>query len=313
MIADTDLELTGLDGSNPLAFLAALGVLMALDDAWRSGGGDSPRPRLGWRLRGVWRPFVRGTVTDTAELARRLDADRLQRLADPALGFTHEKSGGRVADVKATPEELRAALLTWLVGTRPEARLSLDWFTAFVSEGAFDGNGAAKPTALHFTAGQQKFLGAAGELATAVTEEHLLEAVAGPWTYGSTLPVMGWDNTETRDHALRASDPSLEKKRGNPGADWLAVRGLVFLPTAARAQRQRTAGCGGSWKSGHFTWPVWGPALTAEELRPAVTRAGLAELTSSARRRRGIQQVFRVAIQRSAQGGYGSVMPAQVM
>ena len=49
-------QLTGLDGSNPLGFLAALGTLVALDHQTSE---LETRPRLGWRLAGVWRPVSR--------------------------------------------------------------------------------------------------------------------------------------------------------------------------------------------------------------------------------------------------------------
>lgn len=297
------LILTGLDGSNPLAFLAALGALHAAD-AVAPGA-----PRLSWRLHGVWRPVLHGAGADLAALADLLDADRERCRTEPALRFTCARGDKAIADVKAAPAELRAALLGWLTDARPDRRLTLDWFTAFVSEGARDNNGAAKPSALHFTAGQQKFLGAALELAHGATAADLRAALVGPWPYDAKLPVMGWDNTDTRDHALRASDPS-KLKLGNPGADWLALRGLAALPTAARGGRQHTAGCTGGWKTGRFTWPLWQVPLTVAELRPTLTTPDLAELDRHARDRRGLGAVFQVQIRRSDQGGYGSVSPA---
>jgi hypothetical protein len=66
------------------------------------------------------------------------------------------------------------------------------------------------------------------------------EALFGPWLYARALPVLQWDNSQTRDYALRASDPSKEKKLGVPGADWLAFRGLSFLVAPVRDR----IGCG---------------------------------------------------------------------
>ena len=42
-----DLLLVGLDGSNPLAFLTAMGTLQTLADAW-----PDRNVRLGWQLQG---------------------------------------------------------------------------------------------------------------------------------------------------------------------------------------------------------------------------------------------------------------------
>jgi hypothetical protein len=310
----TDLELTGLDGANPLAFLAALGVLVALDEAHR--GPEAERPRLAWRLRGGWRPVLRSGVGELEALAAALAADRARCTDEPALRFTTpvpDKDGGikLEPEVKPLPGLLRDTLRGWAAAASPEHRRTLDWFTAFISEGAVDGNGNGKPTSLHFTAGQQRFLGAAVQLAESVRQEHLAEALAGPWTYASRLPVMGWDNTETRDYALRATNPSDDKKCGNPGADWLALRGLVLLPTAARRGEQRTPGVSGGWKSSTFTWPLWAEPLPRAVVSALLTAEEPATLTGSQRARRGIATVLRARILRSDQGGYGSVTPSE--
>jgi len=302
------VPLTGLDGSNPLAYLAALGVLVALDDS----ASKDARPRLSWHLEGAWQPTIHAEVADLGEIVRRLDEDRQEQRDQPALHFTYDKKGKPCRDVKPSPKELNQCLKEWAPKARPDRRLTVDWFTAFVSEGAVDNNGAAKPTALHFTAGQQTFLGMALHLVKGVRPDHLREALEGPWTYDSKLPVLGWDNTETRDYALRASNPADEKKQGNPGADWLALRGLRLLPTVAVAQRQRTPGVEGRWKHGRWAWPLWTASLTREVVESLLMTGDLRDLSSEQRERRGIAQVFEVRILRSDQGGYGSVTPARV-
>jgi hypothetical protein len=64
----TEHRLVGLDGSNPLAFFAALGVLQALADAGVTAN-------LRWELQGRWRPFLRVALDEEALVAL-LDADR---------------------------------------------------------------------------------------------------------------------------------------------------------------------------------------------------------------------------------------------
>ena len=49
------IELTGLDGGNPLGFIAAIGLLRVLVEARPV---DGVRPRLRWRLAGTWRPVI---------------------------------------------------------------------------------------------------------------------------------------------------------------------------------------------------------------------------------------------------------------
>lgn len=306
----TQIIFTGLDGSNPLAFLAALGVLTAVE-AWETS--SNARPTLRWVQDGVWRPVLESSLPDMAELVEVLDRDRQRATTDPALQYTYDDGGKSVPDVKPRPHELRRTLTAWVAEAAPFERTTLDWFTGFISEGATDNNGRGKPSALHFTAGRQQFLKAGLELAEGVSREQLEEALVGPWTYSSTLPVMGWDNTETRDYALRARNPSNEKKQGNPGADWLALRGLACLPNVGLRGTQFTPGFQGSWKNGTFAWPLWNRPAHLDIVRSLLATRGLRELTPAKRHRRGVVQVFEVRVLRSDQGGYGSVTAAAVI
>lgn len=211
-----ELTLKGLDGSNPLAFLAALGVLRAVEE--RQGG-----VRLSWRDEGVWRPVLHGFDRVVEDLVALLDEDRHALRDDPALALSY---GDRELDLKPPPAEYRQYLERLVSDATPTRRRSIDWAAAFASDVVVDNGGKTKPTALHFTAGQQEFLRMALVLRDSVTAADLQEALLGPWTYSRPLPVLAWDATTNRDYALRARNPALEKKLGVPGADWLALRGL---------------------------------------------------------------------------------------
>lgn len=72
------IDLPGLDGANPLGFLAALGVLAVLDTAPAAG------PKLGWRFGRRWVPsLVDAPAPDAEELARILET-RLRGETVPA-------------------------------------------------------------------------------------------------------------------------------------------------------------------------------------------------------------------------------------
>jgi hypothetical protein len=296
-----DLILHGLDGANPLGFLAALGAL-------EGASNETGDVRLSWRHEGEWRPVLTSTLTDMEALIDRLDQDRRACVLDPALAL--EYAGKK--DLKPPPADFRTYLAELREKATAAERRSVDWASAFATDVAVDNNGNTKPTALHFTAGQQQFLQMVGELVTGVTKDDLREALEGPWRYERPLPVMGWDATSSRDYALRATDPSMDKKRGVPGADWLAVRGLTYFPTAPRGTRIMTTGCQGGWKDGEFRWPLW-----TVPLQPAVIRSTLglstAGMLASERAARGIAVVLSSGIRRSDQGGYGSFTPASVL
>lgn len=295
--------LTGLDGSNPLGFLAALGALRVLHDL----GYDAT---LRWELSGVWRPVLRVAI-DRAGLLDVLDEDRRGWSEERALQLAYKKeegSTGTVRDLKPRPQDLR----TWLAGLLTEGSdRSIALASAFFAETAQDNNGNTKPTALHFTAGQQQFLGMANDLQQAVTRDDLVEALFGPWTYARELPVLGWDSTAGRDYALRASDPSKDKKTGVPGADWLALMALAFLPVAPVGEKLLTPGCSGGWKDGSFCWPLWTVSLAAPTLQSLLSTSRLLTLSARDRAARGIGAVFSSGIRRSDQGGYGSFRPSR--
>lgn len=294
--------LTGLDGSNPLGFLAALGVLRVLH-------ARGHEPRLAWSLRGTWTPLL-DVAIDREALVNSLDEDRARWAGELALQLSYDKGGGdgAIRDLKPRPEDLRR----WLARLLKEGSAeSLALSAVFFAETAVDNNGNIKPTALHFTAGQQQFLAMANDLQARVEPDDLVEAMWGPWTYQRELPVLGWDNSASRDYALRASDPSKEKKAGVPGADWLALRGLAFLPVMPRGARVLTPGASGGWKTGAWTWPLWTVALQADTVGSLMTLPDLSGLSSSARAARGIGAVFTSGIRRTDQGGYGSFKPSK--
>lgn len=296
-----DIVLTGLNGANPLAFLAALGALEVISTS-------DPNTTLLWQHSGSWRAVLHSSYASMDSMIEQLERDREQSVNDPALAL--EYSGKR--DLKPAPIRFRQFLNDLVGHSSPTNRRSVDWATAFATDVAVDNNGNTKPTALHFTAGQQQFLQMALDLVANVTRDDFREALCGPWKYERSLPVMGWDATSSRDYALRANDPSTDKKLGVPGADWLALRGLIFLPTVPRGLRVITAGCVGGWKDGRFRWPLWTVPLSAPVVRSVLT-LDIERMTKPERTARAIGAVLSSGIRRSDQGGYGSFAPASVI
>jgi len=300
------IVLTGLDGSNPLGFLAALGVLNVLAD---TGGA----PKLAWRS-GDWRPtIVDAEVADREALLARLHEDLGTWSDDACLALKYSKGEKRAKpawDLKPPPEKFRSYLKQLVAASDPRRRRSVDFAAAFATETAQDNNGNTKPTALHFTAGNQQFLSMVAKLRDLVTRNDFEEALFGPWRYERVLPVLGWDCSAARIYALRADDPSKSKRRGIPGADWLAFRGLSFIRVAPVGKQVETTGCSGSWKTGTFSWPLWGVGLTRDSVQVLVQMADLSTLPEAHRRARGISAVFTSGILRPDDAVYGSLTPA---
>lgn len=301
------LVLSGLDGSNPLAFLAALGLLLVAEERL-------PGARLSWAESGRWRPVMHGVDDSDALIAAAME-DLRSWDEEPALRFAYRAEGGlcapehpdAVQDLKPRPAEARALLQAMAEGPPRSARLVAAWFSECVT----DNKGNAKPTALHFTAGQQAWLSMVATLQRSVGEPELREAIVGPWRGESRLPSLSWDATVSRLYALRASDPSAEKRGGVPGADWLAVRGMALLPVAPSGGRLHTACVVGGWKDSSFTWPLWTSPIGAAELGALLLCPQPAALSAAQRAARGIGAIFRSAITRADQGGYGAFSPAR--
>jgi hypothetical protein len=302
-----EMLLTGLDGKNPLGFLAALGVLNAVADHTEKG---CPQPKLSWRSVGTYRP-VFSNAADRDALLDLLTHDLESFAREPALDLRYRKGadGTEAHDLKPPPEEF-VKYLRALVATGSGRSLALA--AALATDVAVDNNGNTKPTALHFTAGQQEFLGMVSNLRDGVKRRDLDEAIFGPWRYERALPVLQWDNSQTRDYALRASDPSKDKKLGVPGADWLALRGLSFFRVAPIRDRIVTTGCRGGWKTGFFRWPIWTTPLVRTVVLSLLTSPELFDADPRVLGPRGVPIVFESAIGRTDQGGYGSFSPASV-
>lgn len=315
------LHLTGLDGSNPLGFLAAVGLLRVLDDATPAA---LPRPTLVWADSGQWLPWLQVVQTQEQVLDIVVQHARAS-LAEAATCFSYDAEGraslrgdGLVRDLKPLPEGLRAlqdAAAVQAIQDPPSAvrRRSVDWMAAFGSECVTDNNGRVKPGALHFTAGQQAFLTMVREQAEGLDTAMVAEALFGPWVGTSRLPSLSWNAAAARGYAYRATDPSKEKRSSVPSADVLAFAAWTLLPSVSDGRRLRTARCAGGWKDGTFSWPVWTVPCTAQTVASLMVRRDIDELTAAERRALGVGLIFRSSVTRSDQGGYGSFAPAAVL
>lgn len=289
----SETRLSGLIGTNPLGFFAALG---ALDVAHRAG----LTVALRW-TDDIEPVAVLTGVSDVEALAGLADADRQTWLHSPIL--TWPSDGVRPVDLKVSQADLRH----WIAATLDsDDRCHADLMSALVAEGAVAGKGESKPTHLHFTAGQQKFLVMVRTLATAVGPADLQLALSGPWSRSSPLPVLGWEAGQERVYAFRGSDPGPEKKLGTPGADWLAFLGLTYFPVANHRERLLTTGCSPEWKRGWFRWPLWSGNLSSDVVRSALADDELWRLNPTSLALRGVSRILEAPVRRSEQGGYGS-------
>lgn len=305
------LLLTGMDAQNPLAFLASLGLLRVIDDAAHSDKRE--RPRLSFVDDGGPIPKLWTTLSVDDVVQRVLD-DAAAQADNPALQLAYDKNGelvsadspGAIRDLKPPPNLARRALERFASAPPRTVRLAAGLFSELVQ----DNNGNTKPTAFHFTAGQQAFLTMVDELRRGITAADVREAMFGPWLNSSKLPSLSWDSSVARLYALRAGDPSKEKRGSIPAANWLGVVALELFPVVARYGRLETARVEGGWKDSCFTWPVWEVPLAIPTIA-ALLRTDTSRWSPKQREAAGVTATFRSKITRSDQGGYGAFNPAE--
>jgi len=292
------VELTGLDGSNPLGFLAALGVISL------PGESAMPPPTLEWTEGMIPHAVVSGFAS-IDEVVDRAMAERERLRGITAVTFAIDAE--QIDDVKLSSEDLRCYIEACLDADDEGQSIALA--SALVAEGGYDNSGKAKPTDLHFTAGQQKFVRMERELIDGLDAVFLKDALVAPWTYGSELKSFMWDITDDRIYALAAYSPSSssEKKLTEPGAEFLAILGLPAFPVFAGSGRTKTTACGGSWKAGELTWPLWRRSCDAHGARSLVMHAHLGN--EEWLEGWGVRRLMRSMIRRSDQGGYGTLSP----
>jgi hypothetical protein len=309
------VDLPGLDAQNPLGFLASLGLLAVVD--YHASLAKLPRPKL-------WFQDDGGLV---ARLLSHLDLKDIQSLvledatsqgSNPALRLAYDDAGELVGpeskeanrDLKPSPNGARQFLLI----CRKADRRSADLAAAFLSELVQDNNGNTKPTAFHFTAGQQAFLDMVEEIRHGIGANDVIEALEGPWKGESELPSLAWDSSAARYYALRAKDPSAsgEKRPSVPAAYWLSLQGLAALPVVAHGSRLATTCVIGGWKDSVFTWPIWETPIPLPTVTSLI-RIDVRRLTKDMRNALGVTRVLASRILRSDQGGYGSFTPAEIV
>ena len=291
MIAgDGGILLAGLDGSNPLAFLAALGTLRTLSCAL-----PDERVTLSWVDAGTaWRPVV--------AFGAKCSAQRLIEILDDQLRLAAGRASFAIGEnlnlpgPAFRPHVIAAAKRAHAVAS-PD-RDDADFLAAFGCEACLNGDGNIEDTDLRTMsgAGHQHFLKFFRNLVAGTDAPHLRRALLFTWDYaddGRNLNLR-WDPADDRRYAMRWDDPSGDPIKTMRGANRLAIEAMPLLPTMPTARGLATT-CfqGSNARDTRFVWPIWEHPLTVEVVRSLLGSASALETSSPAtRRHRGVVAMF---------------------
>jgi hypothetical protein len=299
------IDFIGLDGSNPLGFLAALGLLRIIRGA-----------RLAFQDDGSCRAFFDGFVGSESEIVGLIWNDVQSAKSDSiAWRFSYVKAATKkqgpqtVRDLKPPPQDfkkfLSSSVNAWLM-LQDEG---VAYAAAYATDVATDNNGNTKPTAFHFTAAQQTFLGTVDDIRSSLTPD---------WVHASLFEGraerpgknLRWDPGAERNRALMGSDPSGDGTFVDAPLEWLAFRGLPLLPSFPRGSRIATTGITRRDNGLTFTWPLWFNPGSMQTIRSVVqvdwTKVGTERVA------RGVFAICSSLIRRTSQG-FGNFGPSSIV
>lgn len=284
---DEGLLLSGLDGSNPLGFLAAVGTLRTVGLA---------EPNADWRMKwlvhnGVWAPAMLTDQTASVDALVDLLYGRLRRKSTPEFDFSR--------NLNVTPQTFRDEAVAAQSQARQHDRCRADFIAAFGCELCKTRDGRSiQNTALRTLsgAGHQDFLGTMKQLTRETEKHHLHSSLFERWSYSDDKLGMRWDPEEDRRYALRWDNPtSGGGVKTVRGANRLAVEALPMLPTALGEHELQTTGFSVRERAMSFTWPIWQAAVSVDVARSllALTELQRPEPNRVHLKARGIVEVYR--------------------
>lgn len=190
-----ELALMGLDGENPLGFLAALGALRALVGEGSSGG----HFRMHWqRAGGSWHPVIssRESSVDSSEVVEVLQG-RLSSMRDHAAFALGD-------DLSVSPDTYRTYAGVAAESATLGSQVHAEFAAAFASESVINEvlgkDPVVEDTALRTMsgAGHQHFLGFMRQLVAITTANDLRDALFEDWRYRDGKPSLRWDPDDDR-------------------------------------------------------------------------------------------------------------------
>lgn len=281
------LLLNGLDGSNPLGFLAAIGTAVVSQDVF-------PEIRLGWeQTEGGWRPSLAGCGDDEQEFAEKLsealqDASMTVFDVDKKMPFDADRFSDALRDTQ--------------VHSSIADRRDVDFLASFGTELYPDEkNGQFQDSRFRMVrSGDSAGQGLpfyAKEMRKKVGIDHIQRTLFHAWDYQDTGYSLRWDPIEDQRYALRWRDPSKLSQGTMLAANSLAIEALQWFPVVMPVgnQAQTTGFQRVGRRETYFVWPIWTPMAGMETVRSLLALDDLCKepVPRSSLVKRGIEEVYR--------------------
>lgn len=264
------LVCVGLNGANPLGFLAALGLFRHLA---KSGDGTV---RLQWGIEGGnWCPTFLGLPPEWASEAKLLDWLFASLLVEPArhgLVWLNQLPPARLE--LARPSEY--SMVAEAASLRQ--RESADWLSC-------NGADLCEPTNFNQlqTARRDYFPESATAIIAALTRDQLERALFRRWDYADPIQKVSLhlEPREDRRHAYQwhkpVGDPTRAVRGGMVGANRLAMEAWPFFQSIAVRGELQTVGFQGTRpiKGIRWTWPLWMVPLGVHDITPVLNLADI--------------------------------------
>jgi CRISPR-associated endonuclease/helicase Cas3 len=244
--------LRGIDGANPLGFLAALGTLRVLTGAW-----PDRHVRLSWRQHaGAWRPVIHADgPVDAASLLVTVAQGLHTRFGDHPAVVARQLRAKGVSPLDAAG--LRRLFRESTGTASGQGPATVEWLACLASDCGED-----KPNQLQVVR-RDYFLENLRNIVEGTTREHLRRTLLLPWDYADSLDnqSLHWDPSEDRRYALQWHQPSGDPTRrsgGMLGANRLAMEALPLHPIIVADGALVTVGFTGTTTTNtRWTWPIW--------------------------------------------------------
>jgi CRISPR-associated endonuclease/helicase Cas3 len=275
--------LRGLDGSNPLAFLAALGTLRTLTLAL-----PGEKVKMNWEQSdGAWRPRVFCS----------LDGDALVERLAASLVKDRQSHPTRFIDYKSSNQEVVDFFRSVRAGADINPGLDA-WIASLTNDIHPDATSPLQLTRSDY------FVGNLDQVMANTTNDHLRKSLLLRWTYDDALSgqSLHLEPTEDRRHAYQwnqpSGDPNRNKSGNMLGANRLAIEALPLftgLPSSNPARLLMTGWTGVRSDDATWTWPIWSQPIGLTIVPSVLAMAELQQVDLPAAEliARGIRAAYR--------------------